>query len=208
MRKFLIATALALVLLVPPAPAPTRAGTFDVQIPPPVIGIVEADASFTEILGLACVGGVSGSALWFAVRMAEDEVDGGYTGTTATLKDRADKLRAKFGAKSKDAASEDILHLDVDAGAGSTAGAKATMKARATKYVVNPEDIGDLAGTSGKLRVKDKTNKEKLTIDGNIAAKETASGCFISFDDTGTAVSARLDGVKLNGRAIQLRVRR
>jgi hypothetical protein len=173
-----------------------------------VIGLLEANEALTEILGLACVGAGAGSGSWVAVRAAGNEVDGGYSGTSATLRDQALKLKAKWSDKSTDAASEEILHLDVTAGAGTVAGAKAKLTAKAARYAINPDDIGDFVGTSGKLKVSDKTNNEKLKIKANIAVKDTEGGCFISFDETGTPISARLDGVKLNGRAIQLRTRR
>jgi hypothetical protein len=203
MRKLFIALAFALVLLVPPAPAPTRAGTFTFQIPAPVIGLIETDPAVTEILALACVSSLDGSGPWLAALAADNLVDGGYTGESATVKDKPDKFKAKWSDKAKDAATEEILHLDVTAGAGTTAGAKATLKARATDYVIDPEGKSDFGGT-GKLRVKDKSNKEKLIMNANIAVKVTEGACSLSFDETGKAVSARLDGVNLNGRPIRL----
>jgi hypothetical protein len=210
-RKMLIAPVLALVLLVPGTPAPTRAGTFEVVIPTPALALIEANASFTQITAAACLG-LDGVSPWLAVTAVNNQFDQGYTGTSATVKDKPDKLKATFRDKAKDAASEEIHFVDVDASTdpdtGTAEGVKAGMKGKIAKYVVNPDPQNlplDLAVTSGKLKVKDKTNKTKLTIDANGAFKSTIKGgsCRLEFDETGKAVSARIDGLA-GGKSIRL----
>jgi hypothetical protein len=209
-RKFVVAPALVLALLVPGTPAPTRAGTFEHEVSTPAVALIEANEAFTVFTAAACIG-VGGVNPWLAVTMdSKGQFDQGYVGTSATVKDKPDKLKATFKDKAKDAAAEDIQFVDVDSStdpvSGTAEGVKAGMKGKIAEYVLNPVNIpGDLVGTSGRLKVKDKTNKTKLTINANGAFKSTLKGgtCTIEFDEEGKAAGLRLDGLA-DGKSIKI----
>jgi hypothetical protein len=210
MRKLFAALAFALVLL-PPAPAPTRAGTFTFDVQPPFIYFIDVAGAAPVAAG--CIDSDGPLNLWAVThRVADDQLEG-YIGTTAKLKDKADRGSVRFSYGARTAASGDIQRLDLDqsggTGVGTLEGVKAKMRGKAV-YALDPDDEEDVAGTSVRFSLKDRTNKSKLALRGEVAAKETqaAGFCSITFDEAGRPVGLRIGGTTRDGRAINLRLGR
>jgi hypothetical protein len=215
LRRILLALTLVAALLLPGAPAPADAATFTFTINAPLFILI--DGPLGNPTGVACLG-AAGAHPWLGVRVTgqNPQTVDGFIGTSANqFNDDTGKHKASAKDTSSSTSSIDIRAFteiqgqNGDPNTGTLANVKAKMSTKIKKYVVDPQNESDLAGTSGTLKVSSKGTPGLTVAADGIAAKLTTSGsCQLNFDQTNRPVSLTVSGTTQDGHPINIKVGR
>lgn len=210
MKKAIGALTVASVLLLPVAPVRAGTTTFVFSIPAPVLLIVEGPLDAPT--GVACIGTGGQDHPWLAANAEGVPPNAVFTGffglDTKKFKDNTVKTKLSASDATKNASTDTIRLWTDDTGndpdRGEVVNAKAKMKMKVKKYVV---DSMTGLGSSGTLKASGSGTPVQLT---GIADKlTTGAPCDIKFDvETARPVSVSVRGTTGDGRQVRVNLGR